>query len=179
MASTGEVACFGQDVHHAFMLSLQSTGFKVPTPAKAVLVSIAEPKIRHEFKDCLQSLVGQGFKCYATPGTADFYNERGVAVEKLQKPNDEPAGTKGGVMSKLRDQEIGLLINIPEGTKKEDEITSGYLMRRAAVDFGCALITNIKCAIMLVEAMEKGAHLRRDVKSMEEYYGPAKTDIGI
>jgi carbamoyl-phosphate synthase large subunit len=33
MVSTGEVACFGQDVHEAFLLAMMSGGFKVWQPA--------------------------------------------------------------------------------------------------------------------------------------------------
>jgi hypothetical protein len=45
----------------------------------------------------------------------------------------------------LRTRRVDLLINIPEGSLRKDEVTAGYQMRRAAVDFGCSLLTNIKC----------------------------------
>jgi hypothetical protein len=44
----------------------------------------------------------------------------------------------------LRTRRVDLLINIPEGSLRKDEVTAGYQMRRAAVDFGCSLLTNIK-----------------------------------
>lgn len=47
-------------------------------------------------------------------------------------------------VSWIRQKKIDLLINIPEGTTRKDEVTAGYLMRRAAVDFGASLLTNIK-----------------------------------
>lgn len=50
----------------------------------------------------------------------------------------------GAVLEWIRDKRVDLVINIPEGTRRTDEITSGYLMRRTAVDFGCSLLTNIK-----------------------------------
>lgn len=50
----------------------------------------------------------------------------------------------GAVLEWIRDKRIDLVINIPEGSSRSDEITSGYLMRRTAVDFGCSLLTNIK-----------------------------------
>ena len=38
---------------------------------------------------------------------------------------------------------MDLVINIPEGSNRgEEEVTSGYLMRHVAVDFGISLITN-------------------------------------
>jgi len=175
MASTGEVACFGSDVHHAFWLSLRSSGFKIPSIDKGVIISIAEPHSRHEFMTSVKSLLSMGFQLYGTPGTSDFYTQREIEVKCLHKqPADGP-----NLIDYIKERRVGLVINIPEGSKKEDEITAGYLMRRAAVDFGCGLITNIKCAIMLVEAMEKGCHLKMEVKSMEDYYGLSKQDIGI
>jgi carbamoyl-phosphate synthase/aspartate carbamoyltransferase len=50
------------------------------------------------------------------------------------------------VIGWIKDRKIDLVINIAEGSTKSaaDEITSGYIMRRTAVDFGVSLITNIK-----------------------------------
>lgn len=44
MSSTGEVACFGKDIHEAFLQSLLATTFKLPqrSPNKFILISIAE-----------------------------------------------------------------------------------------------------------------------------------------
>ena len=45
MSSTGEVACFGQDVHEAFLQALVASTFKLPTVGdkdKHILISIAE-----------------------------------------------------------------------------------------------------------------------------------------
>ena len=42
------------------------------------------------------------------------------------------------------EKKIDLVINIPEGTTKKDEVSAGYLIRRAAVEFGASLLTNLK-----------------------------------
>ncbi len=55
-----------------------------------------------------------------------------------------PGRDQGAVLEWIRDKRVDLVINIPEGSSRTDEITSGYLMRRTAVDFGCSLLTNIK-----------------------------------
>ena len=66
-----------------------------------------------------------------------------------------------GLGTLVGDGQLDLLINIPgEGsrassTSVDDSVTDGYLVRRAAVDFGCGLITNIKCATMYVEALHR------------------------
>jgi hypothetical protein len=65
------------------------------------------------------------------------------------------------------------------GTKREDEITSGYLMRRTAVDFGVGLITNVKCAALLVDSLmrQKDDVIRhRPPVCLEEYYGSSNKE---
>ena len=43
MASTGEVACFGEGRHEAYLKALIATGFRIPQ--KSVLVSIGSYKV--------------------------------------------------------------------------------------------------------------------------------------
>lgn len=43
MASTGEVACFGEDRYEAYIKAMLSTGFKMPK--KNILVSIGSYKV--------------------------------------------------------------------------------------------------------------------------------------
>ena len=62
-----------------------------------------------------------------------------------------------------------LVINISEGTTRKDEITSGYLIRRASVDFGISLVTNVKCAVWLAKSMERGFDSFK-AKSIAEFY---------
>lgn len=45
MASTGEVACFGENLHEAYLKALMSTGFQIPK--KAILLSIGSFKARN------------------------------------------------------------------------------------------------------------------------------------
>jgi len=45
MASTGEVACFGENRYEAYLKALMSTGFQIPK--KAILLSIGSFKARN------------------------------------------------------------------------------------------------------------------------------------
>ena len=47
MSSTGEVACFGHDVHEAFLQALLASTFQLPSksPGKHILISIAEERL--------------------------------------------------------------------------------------------------------------------------------------
>ena len=68
----------------------------------------------------------------------------GGAASPASRSLPLPPAAAGSVLDWIREKKIDLVINIPEGTTRGDEVTSGYLMRRAAVDFGTSLLTNIK-----------------------------------
>lgn len=74
MASTGEVACFGKDVHEAYWASLLSTtGFKVPRVGSGVLIGgdITKP----EMATIAKQLIESGFKLYcSSPIVEEFLN---------------------------------------------------------------------------------------------------------
>lgn len=84
-----------------------------------------------------------GYNLVGTEGTAEFFKQHGVRISVLSKPPDEGPDS---VIAWIKQRKIDLVINIADGSTKSaaDEITSGYIMRRTAVDYGASLITNIK-----------------------------------
>ena len=119
--------------------------------------------MRAEFQDSLCQLISMGFSIAATPGTAEYYTSRSKKDETqngwnlsilstitvLEKPSDDNFNNgRQNVLEWIKEKKVDLVINIPEGTTRGDEVTAGYLMRRAAVDFGTSLLTNIKYSII-------------------------------
>ena len=170
MASTGEVACFGDNAHDAFLKSLLSTGFQLPTKTRNILLSIANTDFRAEFIEAAKLYESLGYNLFGTPGTAEFYTCHGVAIKVLGKPDSDQDDVRPGALKSIKDGDIDMVINIPDGTDRKDEISQGYILRRAAVDFGSALITNIKCAIMLAEALEDDKTQVHELKHIADYY---------
>lgn len=176
MASTGEVACFGGDAQGAFLQAMLATGFKLPRSGSTVLLSIANDEFRREFAESAVILNKMGYKLSATPGTARWYKTNcNVDMKLVAKPvtgedevNDTPTDAPSA-LSELKESDIELVINISEGTTRKDEISSGYVIRRTAVDYGIGLITNVKCAVWLVKSMELG-HDKFKAKSIAEFY---------
>lgn len=158
MASTGEVACFGEDQHDAFMQALLSTNFQLPTKNHSIMFSIATDEKRFEFEDSIFALVKLNkYKLYGTPGTAKYYKDKhNIDITVVSKPEGESDDGPGTAIHEIKAGNIDLVINISDGTVRRDEITSGYLIRRASVDFGTSLVTNLKCAIELVTCLELG-----------------------
>ena len=132
MASTGEVACFGQDMNEAFLLSLMASGFKLPKDKKTVLLSVGPKKAKVELLDSIRALEAAGYKLYGTAGTAAYYSENGIAITTAYKPSK---GAEPGAVDLIRDDKIELVINIPDSINTVD-VTDGYSIRRTAVDFG-------------------------------------------
>jgi len=163
MVSTGEVACLGDDFNEAFLKSLISVGFKMPK--KTVLLSTGPIDSKAEFLESSKILEKMGFKFYATKGTAGFMRANNIKVKVLYWPleNKEP-----NTLTYIANKKIDLVINIPKNAQKE-ELDNDYLIRRKAVDFNIPLITNIKLAKRLVEALNNTELKDLRVKSWDEY----------
>jgi len=173
MASTGEVACFGDDAHEAYLQSLLAANFRLPEKNRSILISIANDAFRLEFSKGALILSKMGYILYATPGTASYYKTHcGLDMIKVAKPthsSDDGTEDLPSASKEIRSGKIDLLINVSEGEFQTGEITAGYIMRRAAVDFGASLITNVKCALFLAEALERG-HDHFVAKHIGEFY---------
>ncbi len=163
MASTGEVACLGDDVNEAFLKSSISTGFKIPK--KGVMLSTGTPKDKAEFLEETRLLYSMGIKFYATKGTAEFLKKYGMDAEVLYWPLEKQ---EPNIITYLNDGKIDLVINIPKNEEKF-ELDNDYLIRRRAIDLNINLITNIQVAKRLVKAISKYSEKSLEVKSWDEY----------
>uniref|UniRef100_A0A0C9QZV9 R_1 protein n=1 Tax=Fopius arisanus TaxID=64838 RepID=A0A0C9QZV9_9HYME len=164
MASTGEVACFGDNRYEAYLKGMMSTGFYIPQ--KGILLSIGSFKHKVELLESMRSLKKMGYKLYASMGTADFYTEHGVEVEPVQWTFENIDVNEDSSPSELRHladflskKHFDLVINLPMrngGARRVSNfMTHGYRTRRLAVDYCVPLVTDVKCAKLLVDAISK------------------------
>ncbi|MBS3131246.1 carbamoyl-phosphate synthase (glutamine-hydrolyzing) large subunit [Candidatus Woesearchaeota archaeon] len=163
MASTGEVACMGEDMGEALLKSLLSVGFKIPK--KNILLSTGPLKSKAYLIESVRKLKVMGFSLYATKGTADFYAESGVKISILNWPlsKKEP-----NIMTYISERKIDLVINIPKNFE-EEEMSNDYLIRRKAVDFNIPLLTDPQNVKAFVEAISRLKMQDLRIKSWEEY----------
>lgn len=161
MASTGEVACFGVDKYEAYLKALLSTGFKVPKAN--ILLSIGSYKDKKELLPSIQKLQRIGYKLFATAGTADFLQEHGAQVQYLEVlGRDEDTSSEFSLTQHLAKNMIDLYINLPSNNKYRrpaNYMSKGYKTRRMAVDYQIPLVTNVKNAKILVEAIARHVYL--------------------
>ncbi|XP_050310557.1 CAD protein isoform X2 [Anthonomus grandis grandis] len=160
MASTGEVACFGDNRYEAYLKALMSTGFGIPK--KSILLSVGSFKHKMELLPSMRTLQKLGYKLSASLGTADFYNEHGVKVESVQwtfENIDDIASENElkHLAEFLSKKQFDLVINIPmrnSGARRVSSfMTHGYRTRRLAIDYSIPLMTDVKCTKLLVEAI--------------------------
>ncbi|XP_043661036.1 CAD protein [Drosophila teissieri] len=160
MASTGEVACFGDNRYEAYLKAMMSTGFQIPK--NAVLLSIGSFKHKMELLPSIRDLAKMGYKLYASMGTGDFYAEHGVDVESVQWTFDKTTpddinGELRHLAEFLANKQFDLVINLPMsggGARRVSSfMTHGYRTRRLAVDYSIPLVTDVKCTKLLVESM--------------------------
>ncbi len=154
MASTGEVACLGTEVTDAYLKAWLSAGNRVPR--KGVLLSTGPVESKAGFLASARLLHDRGLPLYGTGGTAAFLRRHGVPCEDVAWPLD--AGGETGALELIASGAVDLVINIPKNLA-DDELDNGYLIRRAAVDHGLPLATNLQVANLLVAAVDR---LERD-----------------
>ncbi len=165
MASTGEVACFGDDMYEAFLKAMISVGFKLPK--KNVLLSIGRIEDKAAFLPSARRLVDMKYELFATEGTYDFLKENGIEAHLLHKIR---SGKTPNLLDAVSEKKIDLVINTPKNFSHE-EVTDGYLIRRKSIDFNIPLITNLQVAEVIVQALKLYTQDDLKIKSWGEYDG--------
>ena len=156
MQSTGEVACFGENKYEAYLKGLIASGFKLPKAGGVIVLSIGSFKVKTEFIDCVSALIEMGFKLYGTHGTADFYNEHSLKVEEMTLYSKDETN-QNTIAKMINQRKIDLIVNVSEKNKMRcinTDYTDGYQLRRSAIESSIPIMTDIKCAKLLVNSLQ-------------------------
>ncbi len=165
MASTGEVGCIGDNLNEALLKSMLSVGHRIPQ--KSILISSGNPIQKADLLGACQLLTEKKYTIYATGGTAKYLNENGVPAIQALWPNEEKYGAPAA-LDLIRKHEVELVINIPKNFT-HSELSNGYQMRRAAIDFNVPLITNSRLATAYIRAFCAVPQDAISIKSWDEY----------
>lgn len=163
MASTGEVACLGEDVYEAFLKSIISAGFVLPQ--KNILLSIGSRTEKHKFLEYAKTLSELGFTIFATEQTSEFLRNQGIANTMLYKVHEKK---KPNIMDYLAQRKIDFVISVPDPERKS-AFDSDYILRRATVDFSIPLLTNLQVSELFVQALSRKTLADLQVKHWAEY----------
>ena len=163
MASTGEVGCFGDDLHEALLHALQATGFQ--RPKHGVLLSLGPVEDKFWFADEARVIVEDlKLPIYATEGTAEALSVIGVPCTAVSKF----PGNGNSAVQLMDDGRVDLVINVP---REFDDLgrPDGYFIRRRAVEAGIFLITDLQLARAVIEALRWRTDGDGDVLAWQDY----------
>ena len=170
MHSTGEVGCIGDDFNEALLNSMLSVGYEIPK--KNILISSGNALQKADLLNACRLLHERGYKIYGTEGSAKYLVENGVPAERVIWPTEaqdpELAGQYKQAMEMLANKELDLVINIPKNFSHR-ELTNGYHVRRAAVDYNIPLITNARLATAFIRAFCAMSIDDIQIKSWDQY----------
>lgn len=161
MKSTGEVLAIDGTPEIAVYKALLASGFKLKKGG--VFFSLAD-KDKKEGLDIAKEFQRLGYEIAATQETAAFMNENGVKanVVNTKVPADK-------FKKELLKQKIQLVINTP--TKGRRQETTGFKIRRGAIESGISLLTSLDTARAMVRALTSFKNgVEPGCSSLEEYY---------
>lgn len=146
MASTGEVACLGNNLLEAFFLSWMATEQSIHK--KRLLVSI-EGNNKGKFLESLKKLEDAGWDLYATEGTHAFLSQGGIASRCIYKASEK---IEPNVTTLISNRAVDLIINIPKGVGLNMK-SDGFTIRRLSIDHHIPLITNMQIAQIFLQCL--------------------------
>ncbi len=152
MKSTGEVMGIDHEYASALRKAFMAAGITLP-PSGSALVSIAD-RDKEEALPILRRLADHGYFFYATPGTARWLNDLGMAAEAVNRIGDG----ESRIPELIRTRTVAMVINTITGgrgrLREGVEIQDGFLIRRTAVEAGVPCFTSLDTARALVELLD-------------------------
>ena len=157
MASTGEVACFGNNRNVAYLKALMSTGFKIaPITNTRALISIGDLDCKEELLTSIKFMFSMGWNVEMTVGTGKYYQQylhldKGKNKFIVYQKEDYDL-----ILDKIKQKQYNVVINV--SSKCVDKVFPvrerfGFQLRRLALDFQIPLLINIKKAKLYMESI--------------------------
>jgi len=166
MASTGEVACLGENLYDAYWRAWLSTEQTIA--GKRILVSIADAH-KHKVLPYLRELEEKGWEIYSTGGTHSYLSQNGVGSYFVYKASEK---VEPNIRTVIANHKVDLIINIPTNRGSEAK-TDGFVIRRTAIDHHIPLITNIQSAQIILPCLIELKEKELAVYSWREIVGLA------
>lgn len=149
MKSTGEVLGVSKHFSEAILKAFIASGVNVVERGK-ILVTVND-KDKPEILPIIKNLVEQGYKIYATSGTAKFLKENGIenvkSVPKIWEGTDS-------IPDLIHSGELSFIINTP--TKGKEANRDGFKIRRLAAESKVPCFTAIDTVVGFYDAIAKG-----------------------
>ncbi len=160
MKSTGEAMCCGKTFHEAMskVIRIMKRNFEL----KSVIITVKDSD-KPKAIDITRKLSRNGIKIYATPGTYSSLKAAGVASTVVYRVKDLRLP---GLSEIIRSENISMIINTP--SESYGSIRDGFSIRNLGIKKDIPLITNIKFAGELVDAILSGK--KTGIRELGDYY---------
>jgi carbamoyl-phosphate synthase large subunit len=165
MKSTGEVMGIDSDFGRAYAKAQIEAGNSLPVQGR-VLVSVRRED-KGAVATAIKELARNGFSVLATPGTAEFLRELGIAVETVAKVGQGP----DDCVARIERGEVDLVINTVELEPKAAR--DSLSMRRSALLRGVPYFTTAAGARAAVSAIRALQLESIGVRSLQEIHARA------
>ncbi|RNB91186.1 carbamoyl-phosphate synthase large subunit [Brevibacillus fluminis] len=146
MKSTGEVMGRETTLAKALYKGLIAAGMNIPTKG-SLLVTVAD-KDKEESLEIIKGFQRIGFRIIATTGTADYLEQTGLSVTRVQKL----AEGVPNILDMIRTGQANIVINTL--TKGKTPQRDGFRIRREAVENGIPCLTSLDTAKALLHVLE-------------------------
>jgi len=146
MKSTGEVMGRERTLAKALYKGLVAAGMNIKTHG-TLLVTVAD-KDKQEALEIVKRFHSIGYKLMATAGTADYLEQAGFQVTRVQKLWE---GTPN-LLDAIHSGEVNLVLNTL--TKGKTPQRDGFRIRREAVENGAVCLTSLDTAKALLHVLE-------------------------
>jgi carbamoyl-phosphate synthase large subunit len=161
MKSTGEVMGIDYTFDAALTKALIAAGLMLP-PQGALLLSIAD-RDKPEALPIIKKLHQQGYKLYATEGTAAMIEAIGLPVKMVSKKLSEG---HPNVVDIIHDDTVNGVVNTITGGRVP--FKDGFQIRRAAAEKRIPCFTSLDTARAVVDALANGNQIY-STKRLYEY----------
>ena len=145
MKSTGEVMGIGPNFGEAYAKA-QKGANKILRRSGVVFISVknSDKKYLDKF---VPEIINSGFKIIATSGTADYIDQLGLPVERVNKVSEG----RPHIVDNLLNAEVDLVINTTEGTKSIEDSAS---IRQSALRNKIFCTTTMFGAFAIIDAFK-------------------------
>lgn len=150
MSSTGEIACFGDDLIEAYWTSIQSTmNFKVPQPGSGVL--FGGDLTNDKLGNVAATISGLGYKFVTASDAVAKYLKAYVSedIEVIEFPKTD----KRALREIFQKHKVSAVFNLAKA-RAEDLLDEDYVMRRNAIDFGIALFNEPNTSALFAQCLK-------------------------
>lgn len=163
MKSTGEI--MGVDAKYPHALYKAMVASHIDVPLKGSMICTIADKDKERALPVIRKFSEQGFKVYATRGTAMHLIKNGVDAQSVAKINQGSPN----IIDLIKNEKIDLLLNTLSPDKNSEQ--EGAKIRRSTVEHNVACLTSLDTAEALLIAMEsRRSGEEMTVRSLDEYF---------